>query len=140
MSVGTKLTAKKREKFLKRLAETANISLSCRLVGISRDGIYDLKAKDAEFATAWLSAIEAGVENLEAEAYRRAHKGVNKPVFYQGVECGKVKEYSDTLAIFLLKGAKPEKYRERVDVRGEIEQRVRFCFGKKKVGKKKTDA
>ena len=41
---------------------------------------------------------------LEAEARRRAVEGVRKPVFYQGVICGWVGEYSDTLLIFLLKG------------------------------------
>lgn len=43
---------------------------------------------------------------------RRAREGVDEPVFYQGDECGSVRKYSDTLAIFLLKGAMPEKYRE----------------------------
>jgi hypothetical protein len=37
----------------------------------------------------------------------------NKPVTVPYVE----HEYSDTLLIFLLKGARPEKYRERADVR-----------------------
>jgi hypothetical protein len=32
---------------------------------------------------------------------------------FKGAECGRVREYSDTLLIFLLKATKPEKYRER---------------------------
>jgi len=36
-------------------------------------------------------------------------------VSYQGQECGTVRRYSDTLSIFLLKGAMPEKYEDRVE-------------------------
>jgi len=35
-------------------------------------------------------------------------------VYYQGKPCGVVTEYSDTLLIFLMKGAMPEKYKDRV--------------------------
>jgi hypothetical protein len=34
-------------------------------------------------------------------------------VFYQGEKVGTVQKYSDTLLIFLMKGVRPEKYRER---------------------------
>ena len=35
-----------------------------------------------------------------------------KPVFHKGEQCGVVREYSDTLMIFLLKARDPAKYRE----------------------------
>ena len=54
---------------------------------------------------------------LEAEARRRAVEGVRKPIYCQGEICGTVREYSDTLLFFLLKGAMPEKYRD--DYRAE---------------------
>ncbi len=53
---------------------------------------------------------------LEAEARRRAVEGVRKPVYCRGEIVGTVKEYSDTLLIFLMKGARPEKYRDNVRV------------------------
>ena len=53
------------------------------------------------------------VSTGEDEAVRRAHDGVDEPVFYQGKACGVVRKYSDTLLIFLLKGRRPEKYRDR---------------------------
>ena len=45
---------------------------------------------------------------------RRAHSGFDEPVFYKGIETGTVRKYSDTLTIFLLKGFKPDKYKDRV--------------------------
>ena len=60
--------------------------------------------------------MEIGTSALEDEAHRRAFDGTEEPVFHQGQECGSVRKYSDTLAIFLLKAHAPEKYRERQDV------------------------
>ena len=56
----------------------------------------------------------------EAEAHRRAFQGTTKPVFFQGGECGEIREYSDGLAQFLLKAHRPEKYRERSQVDNNI--------------------
>ena len=55
-----------------------------------------------------------GADMLEDEAVRRAKDGVERPVYQGGKLVGHVQEYSDTLLIFLLKGARPEKYRDRV--------------------------
>ena len=49
---------------------------------------------------------------LEAEAICRARDGIDKSVYYQVVQVDTIKEYSDTLLIFLLKGTMPEKCRE----------------------------
>ena len=54
------------------------------------------------------------VQLLEDEALRRAVEGVEKPISVNG-ETKIIREYSDTLLIFLLKGAAPEKYRERYE-------------------------
>lgn len=54
-------------------------------------------------------------EQLESEAIRRAYEGVDKPVFYKGKECGAIREFSDTLMMFLLKGMMPAKYRDRTE-------------------------
>lgn len=75
---------------------------------------YNWRSENPEFAQQWESAKEAGVDALEDEARRRAFEGTSEPIFHQGMECGTIQKYSDTLTIFLLKGARPEKYRERV--------------------------
>lgn len=61
------------------------------------------------------------VVSLEAEAVRRASEGTLKPTgWHKGEPSGYIREYSDILLIFLLKGAKPEKYAERVQIRGAL--------------------
>lgn len=90
--------------------------------GISRDAAYRWRADDPEFAAAWETALQVGITRLEDVAHNRAFEGWEEPVFHQGAECGRVRKYSDTLSIFLLKAHRPEKYRERTDVnfKGEL--------------------
>ncbi len=65
--------------------------------------------------------IEPHAARALLEVYRRAVKGVKKAVgWYKGVAGGYVREYSDLLLMFQLKALRPEKYRERVDVRGVL--------------------
>jgi hypothetical protein len=110
-------TPEKGEKFLKKLRETGgNVSRACKAEGIGRRTAYEWRAADEAFARAWDEAVEAGLDDLEQEAYRRAFKGTRKPVYQKGACVGYIREYSDTLTIFLLKGGRPEKFRERFDV------------------------
>lgn len=101
-----------RDAFLAELAETCNITEACRVAKVARGTVYVHKKADPSFAAAWADAVEQGVEALELEARRRAMKGTSRPVFYMGVECGQVQEYSDTLMIFLLKAHRPKVYRD----------------------------
>jgi hypothetical protein len=41
--------------------------------------------------------------------------GTLKPVYQGGKKVGAVREYSDTLLMFLLNGGRPEKYKHRID-------------------------
>ena len=70
--------------------------------------------RTSDFAKDRKGALDMGADTLEDEAVRRAKDGVEKPVYQGGKLVGHVQEYSDTLLIFLLKGARPEKYRDRV--------------------------
>jgi hypothetical protein len=106
------------------------VSDAARVAGFPRTNLYHLRKIDTAFASAWDEAAQLGADGLEDEGRRRAHDGVEKPL-----TCAKglilddagdrvnVREYSDTLLIFLLKGAKPEKYRERqqVEVSGQLD-------------------
>jgi hypothetical protein len=126
--------------FFSVLAETANVSRACSAVSIARQTAYNRYEEDKEFAEKWEQAVAVGICALEDEANRRAFEGVDKPVFYQGQRTGQwvdkdgkpteskegavafkpnvIREYSDTLAIFMLKAHKPEKYRERFEHTG----------------------
>ena len=116
----SKLTPQKRAKFIAALRETCNVTKAAESVAMSRQGVYQARDNDAEFAKAWQGALEEAVDLLEAEAQRRAFSGVDKPVTYQGRITATYREYSDTLAFFLLRAHRPEKYRERSETRHDV--------------------
>ena len=109
----TERTAEKRAAFLSALEETANVKLSCEQSGLPRQTAYDWRRADGQFAEAWEAALDIGTDALEDEAVRRAMQGTDKPVYYQGDECGTVREYSDTLLIFMLKARRPDRFKDR---------------------------
>ena len=98
----------KKERFLQNLANTCNVSRSCRMAGVDRSDMYKLRKSDPYFAEAWSKALEMGIEALEDEMHRRAFEG--ELITNQH---GPYRKYSDTLAIFLMKAHKPEKYSDR---------------------------
>lgn len=96
------------------LAETGNVTLAASAAGVNRATPYRWRQDDPDFARAWEDAMEAAADKLEQEAWRRAVEGVEEPVYRGGKLVGTVRKYSDTLLIFLLKGARPHKYQDRV--------------------------
>jgi hypothetical protein len=115
MSARTQLTPKKKANFLKHLAKHGNVSAAALASGTRRASWYEHKAKDPEFSQAWDDAIEISTDLLILELRRRAYKGTRKPVFHQGIRCGSVREYSDSLGMFLVKAKRPE-YRDNKTV------------------------
>lgn len=109
-------TPEKKLAFAAALSATGIVRRACEAVGIDYSTAYRWRESDEEFAALWERAAMIGNEVLEDEARRRAFEGVEEPVFHQGVAVDTVRKYSDTLTIFLLKGAMPEKYRDRQDV------------------------
>lgn len=117
----TKPTPKKLAAFLTHLAQTGNVTLSADMTNLERTRLYELRNTEPEFAAAWEAALDEAADLLEAEARRRAIEGVEQKKFHKDEpildpETGEQyveRAYSDTLLIFLLKGARPEKYRER---------------------------
>lgn len=104
--------------FLAAFRDTGNVRLSCDAARVDRATAYARRQTHPGFAAAWDAAREDAADRLEEEARRRAYDGVDEPVFGSlgagsgSGEVGTVRKYSDTLLIFLLKGARPEKYRE----------------------------
>jgi hypothetical protein len=136
-----------RRAFLAAYAVSGNLSRAAKAAKVARRSHYDWMT-DPAYAAAFEDAREQAGEALEEEARRRAVTGTLKPVIYQGSLCreevaertesidpetgevtvkteykkiGKplaIREYSDTLLIFLMKGAMPNKYRDNVQVTG----------------------
>jgi hypothetical protein len=109
--------------FLAQLAESGNVRRACRAIGRHPATLYKYRQRDPAFAALWDETVAVAMDTvLEPEAVRRAVEGIEKPVYHLGEQVGTVREYSDTLLIFLLKGGKPDKYKERREVfhRGTI--------------------
>jgi hypothetical protein len=115
-------TPKKSKLFLDGLRQTGVISYACKMAGIGHSTAYEWRSSDDSFAKDWNEALEEALDMLELEARRRAHDGLVKKKFKDGEpiidpDTGEQyyeREYSDTLLIFLMKGGRPEKYRERI--------------------------
>lgn len=121
-------------------------------VGISAIAVANWRARYPEFAVELAKAQEIGTDFLEDEARRRAVEGVDKPVFYQGHECGHVREFSDMLLAQMLRsrnrftsGGDPNKEdgpilvsevrRVIVDAPNNIEERTRALLEDKSGGR-----
>jgi len=100
--------------FFEELSKSGNTSRAAELTKISRMAIYERLERDEEFAVRYEKAKARGLEGLEDEANRRAFNGVEEPVFYMGQRVATVTTFSDALIQFLLKGGKPQKYRDRI--------------------------
>ena len=118
MAKRTSRTPAKEGEFLDELAETGNVTKASELSGVARRTIYDWRAANEDFRARWETALDLGCDALEDEATRRAHDGVEEPVYYQGEVVGQVQRYSDTLLMFLLKGRRPEKFKDRTELTG----------------------
>ena len=112
----TQITKAARLRFLETLAATGNVPVAIDASGVSRHRLLVLRKDDPEFAQLWDEAAEAGLDLLEGEAMRRVLEGIEEPVYYHGKCIGKVRRYSDSLLIFLLKNLRPEKYGDKVKV------------------------
>jgi hypothetical protein len=108
------------------------VSMTCELMGISRQTAYAERQRNEDFAVAWADIEEETTEAMEREAYRRAVEGVTTPMVSAGKHVTDVQNYSDRLLEFMLKSRRPEKYRDRVDVNhsGKVEKKVKLDLGK----------
>lgn len=116
--------------FLDELAKHGNIGKALNVVNISRVELFKRRRDDAEFRAIFEEAHSIGIDACEDEANRRAINGVPEPVFFQGEKCGTVQKFSDTLLMFLLKGNKPEKFKDRSESNIGLTGRVGIDTGK----------
>lgn len=89
---------KKREKVLIGLRRGWSISGAARYAEISRTQLLKWRDTDPIFAAQMADAAEEGVDGLEDVAVSRAKRGK-----------------SDMLLMFMLNGARPEKYKRKVE-------------------------
>jgi hypothetical protein len=130
-----------KEPFLEALRRVPVVQHACDAVGILRCTAYRARISDKDFAEAWEDAMEAGVDEAEREAFRRAVQGYEEPVIYQGIvsqtalrdakgevvrdAAGEivavpltVRKYSDALMGLILKGRRKKVYADRTELTG----------------------
>ena len=117
-------------KFLEALSTNPNVTSACRVAGTTKANAYECRKLDEDFAAAWEEAHDQGIAVLEDAMHERATIGVREPLMYQGECVGHVHRPSDTLAIFLAKAHRPDKYRDthKVEHSGSIEHRQVIVF------------
>lgn len=115
----SRLTIKKdwKQVFFENLSKSPNVSRAAKAAGYTRQWLYQLREQDPEFAQAWDNALGSGLDAAEGELYRRAVRGTIRKVYYQDKHIDTVREYSDTLLIFLLKSHRPKIYNQPVEQR-----------------------
>lgn len=120
-------------KFLKAFVVLGMISRAAEQAGINRESHYDWLKRFPEYKAAFDEAYEMAGDLLEDEAFRRAHDGYDKPVFYEGQECGVVREYSDSLMALQLKGRRA-RFRDKgaIELTGDVGLGALFEAMKKK--------
>ena len=96
----------KQRALLAAVAHCLSVTKACAQVGLSRQTHYAWLHQDPAYAEAFATAKQMGAEWLEDVAVARATQRDHP---------------SDTLLIFLLKGAKPETYRDSVKHEGRTE-------------------
>jgi len=103
-------------------AQCGSVTEAAKRAGIHFTSHYNwLKEEDnAAYLDAYNRTREIAGDLAEGEIYRRAFLGFNHPVIYEGKITTTYKDFSDNLAMFWLKGLKPERYRENVYLSGSI--------------------
>lgn len=126
------VTEPKKRAFVLALAQLGNRTRAARAIGISTVTVWQWRRDDDAFRAACVAAMECASELMEDELYRRACEGVLEPVFQGGELVGSVRRYSDTLLIFGLKGAMPEKYADRQKIQHEVDIVGRLRAGRER--------
>ena len=101
--------------FLEAIAQGLSVNHAAKKADVHFTRVHALRRENEDFRKQWNQAAELSVELLEQEAQRRAYHGTLKPVFYKGVRCGSIREYSDNMLNTLLRARKPEVYRDGGD-------------------------
>ena len=103
--------------FIKALIVHGGVTRAAKEAEVSRSVVYDRRDKDVDFNKAWEEALDCYADDLEIEARRRAVDGIVVEEVYEDDKLIRKKlKYSDTLLIFLLKGARPEKFADHSKV------------------------
>ena len=92
------------ELFFESLSKTGNINLSARAAKLGNGTIYNYKEKYEWFRNKMLESMSMFGDKLEGDAFNLIKKQMKEQDY----------KSNPALLIFLLKGAKPDKYQEHI--------------------------
>lgn len=95
-------TAINQQRFIKAYEQTYNVTTACQMIRIARTSVYEWIDEYPEFARMFAEVRQKFVDDLEAEAVRRAMQG------------------SDRLIEFLLRSHRPTLYGQHVTTTATI--------------------
>ena len=89
--------------FLEALAASCNVKLAAKKAGVSTSMAYVRRGRDATFRAGWDRALSTGYAQLELMLLERALHGVEKTVTTRDGTTTVMREYSDRVALALLR-------------------------------------
>ena len=116
------------ELFFESLSKTGNINLSARAAKLGNGTIYNYKEKYEWFRNKMLESMSMFGDKLEGDAYNLIKKQMKEQDY----------KSNPALLIFLLKGAKPDKYQEHIKQDTTALQLIDEIKGLSKKAPKKT--
>ena len=111
-------TIRRQNAFLAAYEIRGVVSQAARDAGVSVRAHSNWLNDDEDYAERFHDAHIVCCDLLEAEARRRAVEGVEEEIYFQGEVVGSKMKYSDTILMFLIKGALPDKYADRKQLSG----------------------
>ena len=121
-------TKAKTAMFLATLADTCNVVRAAKSAGVSTNYAYRRRKEDAAFRAGWAAAVAEGYAKLELVLLDRALNGKIKLVRGRDGKDARIREYSDTLALTLLKrhqeSAAEADYEQDADEVAEARERI----------------
>lgn len=125
--------------FLAHLAQTANVSASAKVAGVTTKPVYDLPKKSPEFCDQWLGALREGYVRLEANLLAEA---LSPPAGNMKDSTLKQKQLKTRIGMSLLAAHRntvrgvekpaPTRSRDPKEVRARLEKR--FADMRKRMG------
>ena len=116
------------ELFFESLSKTGNINLSARAAKLGNGTIYNYKEKYEWFRNKMLESMSMFGDKLEGDAFNLIKKQMKEQDY----------KSNPALLIFLLKGAKPDKYQEHIKQDTTALQLIDEIKGLSKKAPKKT--
>lgn len=104
------------EPFLAELCRHGLIHTAARAVGTTPRQVSKYREGNETFEEYVQQALEESNDILELEARRRAVDGIEKGVYYQGVQVATETVYSDSLLVKMLEAKRKQEFSSRIQV------------------------